>query len=46
MVKIGRSESRLVFSVKGKRARERGNHVPLCTFLKWHVIMKVLISEF
>lgn len=34
MVKIGRSESRLVFSVKGKRARERGNHVPLCTFFK------------
>lgn len=45
MVKIGRSESRLVFSVRGKRAKERGNHVPLCTFLKWHVIMKVLISE-
>lgn len=29
MVKIGRSESRLVFSVKGKRAKEKGNHVPL-----------------
>lgn len=46
MVKIGRSESRLVFSVKGKRARERGNHVPSCTSLKWHVLMEVLMSEF
>lgn len=46
MVKIGRFESRLVFSVKGKRVRERGNYVFLCIFLKWYVIMKVLISEF
>lgn len=46
MVKIGRFESRLVFSVKGKRVKERGNYVLLCIFLKWYVIMKELISEF
>lgn len=46
MVKIGRFECRLVFSVKGKRVKERGNYVLLCIFLKWYVIMKVLISEF
>lgn len=44
MVKVGRSESRLVVSVKGKRA----TGAIMChyaSFSKCHIMIKVLMSE-